>query len=177
MSPQAGTYALGPADGTLLVKTRKGGAAAKAGHDLTLEVTAWSATLQVGEPSSINLTADARSLRVRAGKGGVMPLGDDDRQSIRQSIDEEVLKRTPIEFRSTSVEISRDGRVLVAGELELSGRTAPIEFELSAGENGRLTGSAIVKQTAWGMKPFTILFGTLKVLDEVQVAIDVGLVH
>ena len=41
--------------------------------------------------------------------------------------------------------------------------------------DGRLTGTATVKQTDWGMKPYTALFGTLKVADEVEVAIDAGL--
>ena len=33
----------------------------------------------------------------------------------------------------------------------------------------------MVKQTEWGMKPYTALFGTLKVADEVRVEIDAGL--
>ena len=39
MSLQAGTYRLGPEDGTLRVRTGRSGAAAKAGHDLLIEVT------------------------------------------------------------------------------------------------------------------------------------------
>ena len=38
-----------------------------------------------------------------------------------------------------------------------------------------MTGAAVVKQTEWGMKPYTALFGTLKVADEVRVEIDAGL--
>ena len=62
----------------------------------------------------------------------------------------------------------------VTGELELAGRRAPITFELSL--NGeQLSGSAIVRQTDFGMKPYSALFGTLKVLDEVQVAVNARL--
>ena len=46
MSLQTGTYKLGPADGTLSVRTGRTGAAAKAGHDLVIHVTAWEATLR-----------------------------------------------------------------------------------------------------------------------------------
>jgi hypothetical protein len=60
----------------------------------------------------------------------------------------------------------------VHGELELAGRRHPIDFALLAGDDGRLTGSAMVKQTDWGIKPFSALFGTLKVADVVEVAID-----
>jgi hypothetical protein len=30
----------------------------------------------------------------------------------------------------------------------------------------------VVKQSAWGMKPYTTLFGTLKVADDVEVSLD-----
>jgi hypothetical protein len=38
--------------------------------------------------------------------------------------------------------------------------------------DGSLTGTAVVKQSDWGMKPYSTLFGTLKVVDEVEVAIE-----
>ena len=59
----------------------------------------------------------------------------------------------------------------VRGELELGGRRAPVEFEL-ANDNGRFTGASTVKQTDFGIKPYTALFGALKVADEVRVEID-----
>ena len=37
---------------------------------------------------------------------------------------------------------------------------------------GRLAGSATLKQSDWGIKPYSALFGTLKVADEVTVSID-----
>jgi len=159
----------GPENATLTVRTKRQGAASKAGHDLLIEVTSWSATL---DEQAITLTADSSSLRVLEGTGGMVALGDDDKAGIAQTIDDEILKGTPIEFRSTSVE---PGLGTVTGELELAGRSRPITFELATAEDGRLTGTAIVKQTDWGMKPYTALFGTLKVADEVMVEIDARL--
>jgi hypothetical protein len=159
--------ALGPDCGTLTVLTGKGGAAAKAGHNLVIEVTRWSATF---DAASIELTADARSLRVVDGSGGMSPLGDEEKAGIAQTIDEDVLKGTPIAFRSTSVE-TRGSRIEVRGELELMRFRHPIEFALNM-TDGHLTGSAMVKQTDWKMKPFSALFGTLKVADVVEVRID-----
>ena len=101
-----GRYALGPADGTLTVATGKGGAAARAAHNLRILVGRWEATLQLGgDPadSSISLTADARSLQVVDGSGGMSALDDDDKAGISQTIDDEVLRGTAIAFRSTSV--------------------------------------------------------------------------
>jgi polyisoprenoid-binding protein YceI len=110
---------------------------------------------------------------VREGKGGIQALGDDDKDSIKRSIDEDVLKRSAIEFRSRSV---TDGPTIrVDGDLRLLGSTRPISFELKIGDDRRLTGSATIRQREWGIKPYTILFGTLKVADEVQVTVDATL--
>jgi polyisoprenoid-binding protein YceI len=158
---------LGPANGTLTVRTGRSGAAAKAGHDLVLEVTAWEATF---DEAAIVLTADARSLKVREGTGGIKALDDDDKANIEQTIDDDVLKGGPIEFRSTGV--ARDGeRVSVRGELTIGRRSNPIAFDLLH-TDGRLAGSATLKQTDYGIKPYSALFGTLKVADEVTVSID-----
>jgi hypothetical protein len=157
----------GPENATLTVRTKRTGAASKAGHDLLIEVTSWSAMLDPDADPALTFTADSRSLRVLEGSGGIQSLGDDDRAGIEQTIDEEVLMGTPIEFRSSSLE---DGRV--EGELELAGERHPIGFQLTAGEDGRLTTSATVRQSDWGMKPYSALFGTLKVADEVEVAVE-----
>lgn len=170
-----GTHALGPGNGTLTVHTKRGGAAAKAGHDLRIEVTSWQGTLEVGDETTVALSADPRSMRVREGSGGMTALGDDDKANIEQTIDDEVLKGGVIAFRSRSVQSSPDGdRLTVSGELELRGRKAPISFELDV-DDGRLTGSATVKQSDFGMKPYSALFGTLKVLDDVEVVVDANL--
>ena len=173
MAIEPGTYALGPDAGTLWVRTGRTGAVAKAGHDLLIHVTAWEATLEVGEHSSATLSADATSLRVQEGSGGMKALDDDDLANIHQTIDDEVLMGTEIAFRSTSVRAEGDG-IAVEGELSLSGATHPVAFQLAVA-GGRLTGSAVVTQTAWGMKPYTALFGALKVADDVTVGIDAEL--
>src|ERR671910_661735 len=160
----------GPENATLTVSTRRTGAASKAGHDLLIEVTSWSATLDPDADPALTLSADSRSLRVLEGSGGVQALDDDDRAGIRQTIDDEVLEGTPIEFRSTRFEPGDPIRI--EGELELRGERRPIAFELASGADGGLVGTAIVRQTDWGMKPYSALFGTLKVADEVEVAVD-----
>jgi polyisoprenoid-binding protein YceI len=171
---QAGTYRLGPDDGTLWIQTGRSGAAAKAGHDLVIEVTAWEGTLRVGDDpadTSVELEADPTSLHVREGSGGMQSLGDDDKANIRTTIDDDVLKGRAIAFRSTAV-TGADGQLTVEGELTLAGTTRPLAFDLAVGDDGRLTGAAMVKQTDWGMKPYSTLFGALKVADDVRVEID-----
>ncbi|MDA0162212.1 YceI family protein [Solirubrobacter ginsenosidimutans] len=162
---------LGPENGTLTVRTGKGGAAAKAGHNLVIEVQRWQGSLT---PEAVELTADARSMRVVSGNGGISPLGDDEKAGISQTIDEEVLKGGNIAYRSSAVTARSDGGYDVDGELDLLGVRAPLSFALSL-DGDRLTGSASVKQTAWRMKPYSALFGTLKVADVVEVSIDATL--
>jgi polyisoprenoid-binding protein YceI len=175
MGIPAGTHRFGPENGALWVKTGRAGAAAQAGHDLLIQVTSWQATLEVGEDparTSLVLEADASSLRVQDGFGGMQPLGDDDKASIEQTIDDEVLKRMEIEFRSTAVQQVDGGKLAVQGELTLGGAVHPLELEVEVGDDGRLSGSAVIKQTDWGITPYSALFGALKVADEVAVAVD-----
>ncbi len=175
MSFESGTYALGPENATLTVRTGRRGAIARAGHDLRIEVEAWRATLSLSpDPaqSVLELTANATSLRVREGSGGLQSLDADDRAGIDQTINEEVLNGTAIGFRSHEVSRAHNGGLFVTGALELAGASHPISFDLQFGDDGQISGSAVVKQTDWGMKPYSALFGTLKVADEVHVSID-----
>ena len=48
-------------------------------------------------------------------------------------------------------------------------------FDLTVGADGTLAGTTIVRQTDWGMTPYSALFGALKVSDEVEVALDARL--
>lgn len=171
-----GRYEIGPEDGKLTVHTRKAGAAAKAGHNLLIEVGSWQATISAGEDAasiSLELRVDSSSLSVREGTGGVVPLDDDDKESIGKTIAEEILEGGPIEFHSTGVRASEDGGPLeVQGELNLLGTSRPLSFELSGGEDGGLSGTAKLKQSDFGIKPYSALFGTLKVVDEIEVEFD-----
>jgi polyisoprenoid-binding protein YceI len=178
VSIQPGTHRFGSDNATLRVKTGRHGAAAKAGHDLVIEVTSWHATLDVGEDPgqiSLNVDADGGSLRVQEGSGGIQPLNDEDKEEIRQTIDAEVLRGKPVEFRSTDVDAADGGRLLrVSGALGIAGRSHPLDFELSVGAEGQIRGGATLKQTDWGIKPYSGLFGALKVADEVEVVVETG---
>ena len=103
----------------------------------------------VGDATSIELSADGGSLRVREGTGGMQSLGDDDKANIEQTIDDEVLKRQAITFRSTACSRPTAG-CSVEGELTLLARPRPLAFDVAVGDDGTLSAAAVVKQTAWG---------------------------
>jgi hypothetical protein len=162
---------VGPDAGSLLIRTYREGVAAKVGHDLVIEVGTWEATV---DDDAIALRADSTSLRVRSGERGVKPLTDRDREEIRRNIDEKILRRAPIEFRSTSVRRSGD-ELAVEGELTLAGATRPVSARLTHGADGRVTGTIGVVQSQWAIKPYRGLMGALKVRDDVEIVIDAQL--
>ena len=178
MAMQPGTYELGPQDGKLLVRTGKGGAASKAGHNLLMAVERWGATVQLADDpaqSVLELNADSTSFTVLEGTGGIKSLSAEERDGIAQTINQEVLKGTPITFRSTAVRPDAGNRLHVTGDLELANGVNLVAFDLELSDDGRVTGSATVTQTEWGMKPYSALFGTLKVSDDVSIEIDARL--
>jgi polyisoprenoid-binding protein YceI len=175
MSKNVGNYTLGPGSASLKVWTGREGAAAKAGHDLEIEVGDWSATLELGETpedTEVSLTASSRSLRVLAGIGGMQKLGDDDKANIAKTIDDEVLKGGEIAFHSTGVHgVEGTHDLHVHGQLDLLGRTAPVAFSLTIEDDESVNGEARIKQSDFGIKPYSALFGTLKVKDELRLTV------
>jgi polyisoprenoid-binding protein YceI len=173
MAIPAGTHKLGPDNATLTVKTGKTGPAAPAGHNLVIHVTSWEATLDVGaDPaaSTLALTADGGSLKVHSGDGGAKALSDKDKKNIEGSIDKDILKKSSVEFASTSVTPTDDG-LSVTGDLTMNGTTKPVSFDLVVGDDGALSASTTIAQTAHDLKIFSAMFGALKVADEVEVVI------
>jgi polyisoprenoid-binding protein YceI len=179
MALSMGTHPFGPDNASLQVRTYREGVAAKAGHDLIIEVTRWDATVQVaGEPAgwTIELNADPRSLEVREGLRGVKPLTDRDRVEIRKNIDAKVLGSHPIRFRSSEVRLVDDGgRLMVEGELSMAGSARPLTAQLTVEDGGAVRGTITLSQSDWGIKPYRGLMGALKVRDEVDVVIDANL--
>ncbi|MDR8414116.1 YceI family protein [Nonomuraea sp. 3-1Str] len=177
MSIAAGSYTLGPESGRLLVHTTRTGIGAKAGHDLTIEVTRWRGEATVAPSrSSVTVEIDAESLEVRKGTGGVKPLTSSDRQEIEKIVREKILhtaRHPTITFRSTRVDGTAES-FRVEGELSIVGATRPVAVRGSVAE-GRAHGSAVIAQSRWGIRPYSALFGTLKLSDEVEVRFDVSL--
>ncbi len=180
MDVEAGTYALGPRSGRLLVLTGRAGLGAKAGHDLTIEVTRWrgEAVVTPDDPAGCRVTVEAEvaSMRVREGTGGVKPLTDSDRVEIEKNMRDKVLKADQhplVTFRSTRVE-GHPEAFRVEGDLTIAGVARPVTVD-GALADGRARGRATVVQSEWGIRPYSAFFGALKLRDEVEVIFDVRL--
>lgn len=166
MSIPEGTHSIGPSNGSLKVKTGREGAAAKAGHDLVLDVTSWEATIEGGDSPSIKLSADPGSLEVIEGTGGAKPLSDKDKADIKKSISDKVLGSSQITFQSTEVTDSA-----AKGELSIAGSSSSVDVPLNI-SGDKISGSISLSQSDFGIKQFKALMGTLKVTDQVTVEFE-----
>ncbi len=71
------------------------------------------------------------------------------------------------------------GTVTAAGTLTIAGETRPVDLTVSAapasGGGLRVVGQQEIDMTEWGVKPPTLMFGTLKVGERVTVGFDITL--
>jgi polyisoprenoid-binding protein YceI len=63
----------------------------------------------------------------------------------------------------------------VEGELTLAGQTHPLRLRVRRQDDATVAGATSVVQTQWGIKPYSGLFGALKLRDTVEVEFTVAL--
>lgn len=175
-----GTYKLDPGSGRLQLKTTRTGLGARAGHDLTIDVTRWHADVVIDaanpSSSSVSVDVDANSFEVRTGSGGIKPLTDSDRADIKKTIQQKVLntgRHGAMTFRSTRIAGTAES-FTVDGDLAITGVTQPVTLHGRIAD-GRVHGSTTIVQTRWGIRPYTGFFGALKLSDEVTVEFSADL--
>jgi hypothetical protein len=189
MAASTGTYRLGPDAGRVVIKTTRAGLAARVGHDLSIDITRWSADITVpgetalaetgaDEMSAATVAAelDLGSLVVREGTGGARALSDSDRRDIESTMRKILGSGGPATatFRSTRVIPSSVGGA-IEGTLTLNGRSQPVRLQLTSPAPGRYRGAVTIVQSAFGIKPYTGFFGALKLRDEVVAEFEVDL--
>ncbi|WP_163573482.1 YceI family protein [Fodinicola feengrottensis] len=148
---------LGPAHGRLLLRTRREGLAAGLGHDLTIELTRWSATVR-GE-TAVTATIELDSLQVREGSGGALPLTDTDRRDIGRNA-RKVLRVDSYgtaTYRSTHVRTTANG-YQVDGSLTLAGATRSVQLTVTTLEANHYRVIAEITQSDFGIKPYAAFF-------------------
>lgn len=173
----------------MLVKTGRAGLAARAGHDLTIEITKWTAQVTVpdsdgGAVTGATVTAefDLGSLAIREGTGGAKPLTDRDRRDILSTARTILGDAATASFTSSRISPSPAGPSSAApssgaieGTLTLRGTSTPVWLQLVSPAPRRFRGSATVRQTDFGITPYSGFFGALKLRDEINVEFEVNL--
>jgi polyisoprenoid-binding protein YceI len=180
MAQQPGRYAFSTDRGRVTLRTARDGLAAQAGHDLTIEVGAWSGELTVGDdgkPTELSVKLDLTSLVVIAGTGGVKPLTDRDRREIVVTARKVLgVDRYPqATFTASTFEPGSDSDGFIQGTLTLGGVSRSLKLQVSNTGVGSFHATTSVRQLEFGIKPYTAFLGALKVSDAVGVEIDVHL--
>jgi polyisoprenoid-binding protein YceI len=192
MAIQAGRHQFGMDKGRITLRTFRDGLAAQAGHDLTIEAVRWSAELVVAEdltPASLTVTVDLGSLVVREGTGGLKPLTDRDKREIgvtarkvlkADRFPEAVFSAAQFEPGPDTTDGSADTPATdtagtVRGTLKLAGHSGPLELRVRPEGSGRYEATTTIRQTDFGIKPYSGFLGALKVRDTVDVQVEVDL--
>ncbi|OBI77619.1 YceI family protein [Mycobacterium sp. E740] len=169
------TWKLDQSDGELTIRTGVQGRAAKMGHRLTIAMNAWHATVEWvdGEPTRVTLDIEVDSLEVLSGEGGVTPLTGPEKALARSNALKVLdAKRFPtITFETDDIEKNDDGYRL-NGQLSIHGTTREQVVEVvttNTKEMWHISCEADVRHSDFGLKPYSMFMGAMKVADEVTI--------
>jgi polyisoprenoid-binding protein YceI len=177
------TYTIVPSESSFRVFVGKTGLFSALAHDHEIGVKTFSGRVVVPESGagagSLEMEVDATSLEVLDTKPS-----DEDKKKIFNSMHNEVLesaKHPKITFKSVSVGgMKQTGNnaysFVVSGDLTLKGVTKRIEIPVTATvtpQQIRAGGKYALKQSDFGIKPFSAAGGTIKVKDEIVLNFDI----
>jgi polyisoprenoid-binding protein YceI len=125
------------------------------------------------EQSSIELTFTTADIKV------LDPEHPKDRPKVQQTMETEVLrtKEFPeIHFKSERVRSAKPGSVIIDGSLTIRGRTHQVSIPVSLTEarpgQMKAQGQYAFKQSTFGIKPISLMGGTVRVKDELKIDFD-----
>jgi len=140
---------------TLKIKTGRREGRVMSMWQLVLRVTAWDASVELGDSPSVRLTVDPASIDVESGSGGQERLSDADKADIRRFI-RKVLGRTRITFRASDVQVDRRA-LTITGDLTIAGCTRRVTVPLVVAADGSASGGVALSHSSFGIKPFSML--------------------
>jgi polyisoprenoid-binding protein YceI len=169
-------WTLDASDGELLIRTDVAGRAARMGHRLTIAMNRWRASVgwAGAEPVSAELVVEVDSFEVLRGEGGVKGLSAPEKALVKsnalRSLD---AGRYPqIRFAADAIDKTDDGYRL-AGRLDIRGKSTDHVIHLRTedlGDSWRMSAESAVRQTDYGVKPYSLLMGSVRVADEVSLS-------
>jgi polyisoprenoid-binding protein YceI len=169
-------WRLDASDGELLIRTGVKGRAARMGHRLTIVMTRWQATVSWAgaDPVAAELAVETDSFEVRRGEGGVKGLSGPERTLVRsnalKSLD--AARFPEIRFTTETIDNTDDGYRLT-GKLHIRGKSREHVIDLRTedlGDSWRMSAESSVRQSDYGVKPYSLLMGSVQVADDVTVS-------
>ena len=168
-------WSLDDSTGELVIRTGVAGPAAKMGHRLTILMGSWQAGVnwRARTPVSAELTVVVDSLQVVKGEGGITPLSGPEKSVARsnalKSLDAKKFQH--IRFASDDIAKTATGYRLT-GEVEIHGKSRPHVIDLTVADSGQewtMSAHTAITQSDFGIKPYSLVMGSLKVADEVTI--------
>jgi polyisoprenoid-binding protein YceI len=169
-------WRLDASDGELLIRTGVKGRAARMGHRLTIVMTRWQATVRWAgaQPVAAELAVETDSFEVLRGEGGVKGLSGPEKTLVRsnalKSLD---AGRFPeVRFTADTIDKTEDGYRLT-GKLHIRGKSREHVIDLRTqdlGDSWRMSAESTVGQSDYGVKPYSLLMGSVQVADDVTVS-------
>lgn len=160
------------AKSSMTVHVDKTGVFSAFGHEHQIAAPIASGSVDAAA-HTVQLHVNAGALKVRDTKGS-----EKDKAEIQSTMTGpqvlDVKSYPEITFRSTSAGQAAAGSWTVNGDLALHGQTRPVTVEVKEA-NGRYTGTALLKQTDFGITPVKVAGGTVKVKDEVRIEFEIQL--
>jgi polyisoprenoid-binding protein YceI len=162
--------------GELLIRTGVKGRAARMGHRLTIAMKRWQATVAWAdvEPASAELAVEVDSFEVLRGEGGVKGLSGPEKALVKSNALKSLnAGRYPeIRFTADTIDKADDGYRLT-GKLHIRGKIREHVIDLRTedlGDAWRMSAESTVRQTDYGVKPYSLLMGSVQVADDVLVS-------
>ena len=127
-----------------------------------------------GEPVGVDLTVEVSSLEVLRGEGGVKGLSGPEKALARSNalsvLDAD--KFPQIHFQADDIE-KTDDVYRIAGTLEIHGKAREHVIDLRVedlGDRWRMSCEAEVRHSEFGLKPYSMFLGSMKVVDTVTMS-------
>ncbi|MCA2245239.1 YceI family protein [Mycobacterium sp. WUMAC-067] len=175
MTADEGTaWTIGPSGGELLLHSGVAGRAARMGHRLTIAMSRWRATVDWAgsRPVGAELVVEVDSLDVLSGKGGVKGLSAIEKAQVRSNALKSLHANRFPEIRYTAdvIEQADDGYRLT-GTLAIRGTSRDHAIDVRTEDlkdAWRMSAETTVRQTDYGVKPYSLLMGSVQVADDVS---------
>lgn len=186
----AETWTIDPSTGYFRVVLLKEGLLGGLGHDHVLDVRGARGSFEIGETTgAARVAVDAGALEIdapapRAEEGFSRPVVEGDRARSRAGMRGpkglDVARYPTISFASTGISRveSLPGTWEVSGTFFLHGSSRPVEFPVVLAERPGgfwAYGYLRLRPSEFGIKPFSVLGGLIRVQDEALVRFNLGL--
>lgn len=181
MNPNhAAVWIIDASAGELRIQTGVVGRAARMGHRLTIAMTRWSATVdwEGAEPVAAKLAVEVDSLEVLCGQGGLKALSAAEKSVVRSNALKSLnANRFPriLFVADTGGSIAETaGGYRLTGTLDIMGTARQHVIDLRTEELGdawSISAESTVRQSDYGVKPYSLFMGSVQVADDVTVTL------